>query len=78
MAAAIDLVRRELIETDDEPLSDEANFAWDQAVMHNFHDCFGMRELMIICGREAPRVSEEAQAIRRKLETLLGGSDLNQ
>ncbi len=78
VAAAIDLVRRELIETDDEPLSDEANFAWDQAVMHNFHDCFGMRELMIICGREAPRVSEEAQAIRRKLETLLGGSDPNQ
>jgi len=33
---------------------------------------------MIICGREAPRVSEEAQAIRRKLETLLGGSDPNQ
>ena len=56
VATAIALVRNELINTDGGPLSDEAEFAWEQLAMHNFHDCCGMRELMIICGREKPRV----------------------
>ena len=54
VASAIDLVRNELIETNGGPLSKDAKFAWKQAVMHNFHDCDGMRKLMIICADEAP------------------------
>jgi hypothetical protein len=51
VSSAITQVRKELVEGDG-PLSEEANFAWEQAVMHNFHDCCGMRELIIICATE--------------------------
>ena len=66
VAAAIDQTRTELIATDGAaPLSEEAGFGWQQAVMHNFHDCNGMRQLMIKCGTESPRTSVEAQETRR-------------
>ena len=52
VASAINQVRKELIETDGGPLSEEASLVWEQAVMHNFHDCCGMRELIIICATE--------------------------
>ena len=68
VAAAIDHLRTELIATDGAgPLSEEAGFGWQQAVMHNFHDCNGMRQLMVKCGTESPRTRtyEQAQEARR-------------
>ena len=66
VATAIDQVRTELIATDGAgPLSEEAGFGWQQAVMHNFHDCNGMRQLMIKCGTESPRTSVQAQETLR-------------
>ena len=63
VASAIDQVRRELIKTDGGPLSEEAASAWDQAVMHNFHDCCGMRELVITCTKAQSLKSNEAQQV---------------
>ena len=67
VASAITQVRKELVEGDG-PLSDEANLAWEQAVMHNFHDCCGMRELIIICATEQSFDSKGAQEVGKDVD----------
>ena len=71
VASAIGLVRKELIDSTDESLGDEARSAWKQAIMHNFHDCNGMRELVIKCATDSPRNSAESQESRRAFKALL-------
>ena len=74
VATALGLVRTELQSTTEATLSDEAAHAWEQAVMHNLHDCLGLRELMIRCGTDKPRVPEKDQSAIDELKRLLGGS----
>ena len=66
-SSAITQVRKELVEGDG-PLSEEANLAWEQAVMHNFHDCCGMRELIIICATEQSFDSKGAQEVGKDVD----------
>ena len=74
VATALDLVRTELQSTTEATLSDEAAHAWEQAVMHNLHDCLGLRKLMIRCGTDKPRVPEKDQSAIDELKRLLDGS----
>ena len=74
VATALGLVRTEIQSTTEATLSDEAAHAWEQAVMHNLHDCLGLRELMIRCGTDKPRVPEKDQSAIDELKRLLGGS----
>ena len=67
VSSAITQVRKELVEGDG-PLSEEANLAWEQAVMHNFHDCCGMRELIIICATEQSFDSKGAQEVGKDVD----------
>jgi len=74
VATALDLVRTELQSTTEATLSDEAAHAWKQAVMHNLHDCLGLRKLMIRCGTDKPRVPEKDPSAIDELKRLLDGS----
>ncbi len=69
VSSAITQVRKELVEGDG-PLSEEANLAWEQAVMHNFHDCCGMRELIIICATEQSFDSKGAQEVGKAVDAI--------
>jgi hypothetical protein len=53
VASAIDLVRNEL---KGGTLSKKAQVAWNNALQHNWYDCYGMYSLMKKCALEAPRI----------------------